>query len=148
MWVKSFAIFQATRLRENTFLIILYTQSNIMNKRNILVNKDISLVLFSKGPQFVVSWEIDGETYTQRGDFFLSHIFFQEPGGANACIPLQAEMPLIGCLPLAWQRFTTLCLNLTVWFSSRGLLLVTHLLYPTALFTNHNVTACQSTWGH
>ncbi len=37
---------------------------------------------------------------------FLSHIFFREPGGANACIPLQAvssetsEMPLIGCLSL------------------------------------------------
>ena len=35
-------------------------------------------------------WEIDGETYTQRADFFLRHIFNQEQGGANACTPLQA----------------------------------------------------------
>ena len=53
-----------------------------------LLNKDISLILiWEKGPTV---WEIDGETYTQRGDFFLSHIFFREPGGTNACTPLQA----------------------------------------------------------
>ena len=48
-----------------------------------------------KSPQFVVCWEIDGETYTRRGDFFRG------PGGANACTPLQAETPLIGCVSLA-----------------------------------------------
>ena len=45
-----------------------------------------------------------------------------------------------------------LCLNLNACFSSRDLLLVTHLLYSSVLiallFTNHNVTACQSTRGH
>ena len=50
------------------------------------------------------------------------------------------------------QRFSALYLNLTAWFSSRDLLPVTHLLYPSALitplFTNQNVTACQSTRGH
>ena len=55
------------------YFIMLYTHDlrNSMNKRNTLVyKKNISLILFSKGPQFVVSWEIDGETYTQRKDFF------------------------------------------------------------------------------
>ena len=56
---------------------------------------------------------------------------------------------LIGCVSLARLRFSALCLNLTAWFSSRGLLPVTHLLYPSALiallFTNQNVTAWQST---
>ena len=48
-----------------------------MNVQNTLLYKNISLIFFlEKGPQFVTSWEIDGETYTQRGDFFLSHTFF------------------------------------------------------------------------
>ena len=37
-------------------------------------------------------WEIDGETCTQRGDFFLPQIFFLEQGGANAWTPLQAGL--------------------------------------------------------
>ena len=82
-----------------------------MNERSTLVYKNISLILFSKrGPQFVVSWEKDGETYAQRGDFFLSHFFNREPGGANACTPLQvmsAETPLLGCMSLA--RLLILC---------------------------------------
>ena len=61
-------------------------------------------------------------------------------------------MPPIGCVSLAWLRFSALSLNLTAWFSSRGLLPVTHLLYPSALiallFSNQNVTVCQSTRGH
>ena len=80
-------------------------------KNETLLYKNISLILFSKGPHcLLLVWEIDGETYTQRGDFFLSHIFFREPGGANACIPLQAvssEMPLLGCVSLA--RLSILC---------------------------------------
>ena len=40
---------------------------------------------------------------------------------------------LIGCVSLARLRFSALSLNLTSWFSSRGLLPVTHLLYPCAL---------------
>ena len=40
--------------------------------------KNISLILFSKrAHSLLLVWEIDGETYTQRGDFFLSHIFFR-----------------------------------------------------------------------
>ena len=96
----------------------------------------IPLILFSKGAHslFLV-WEIDEETYTQRGDFFLSHIFFREPWGANACTPLPAvssetsETPLIGCLSLA--RLSILCTlskSDRMVLISRGLLPVTHLL--------------------
>ena len=81
-----------------------------------------------------------------------SHIFFREPGITNLCTRLQAEAPLIGCMSLARLPILRLCLNLTAWFSSRGLLPVTHLWYLSALipllFTNENVTACQSTRGH
>ena len=61
-----------------------------MNERNtLLYKKYISLISFSKGAHsLLLVWEIDGETYTQRLDFFLPHIFFVEPGDANACTPL------------------------------------------------------------
>ena len=40
-----------------------------------LLYKYTSLILFSKGgPQFVVSWEMDGETYTRREDFFFPYL--------------------------------------------------------------------------
>ena len=55
-----------------------------------------------------------------------SHIFFQEPGGANPLVSL-SDTPLLGCVCSAWQRFSALCPNLTTWFSSRGLLPVTYL---------------------
>ena len=67
-----------------------------MNELHTFPNKNISRFFLERSPQFVVSWEVDGETNTQRGASFLSHIFFQEPRGANACIPLQAETPLPG----------------------------------------------------
>ena len=117
-----------------------------MNKRNTLLYRNISLILFSKGgPSFVVIWEIDGETYTQRGDFFLSHTFFREPGGANNCIPLRAEMPMIGCMSLTRLPILCLCLNLTTW-SSRSLLPVTHLLNPTALIPLCNIARYLDMW--
>ena len=63
-----------------------------------------------KGPWFVISWEIDGETYTQRGDFFLSHIFFQESMGANACSPTESRII---------RDDLTLCSVACPWFDSR-----------------------------
>ena len=52
--------------------------------KDTFLYKNVSHFILEKGPQFVVTWEIDGETYTPRKDFF------QEPGGANTCTPLQA----------------------------------------------------------
>ena len=123
------------------------------NERTHSLYKNISLTLYSrKGWCFCGVWEMGGETYTPREDFFP----YLLPGarGCQCLHPLasSSEMPLISCVSLAQLWFSSLCLNLTAWFSSCGLLPVTHLLYLSALivllFTNQNVTACQSTWGH
>ena len=42
------------------------------------------------------------------GERTSSHIFFREPAGANACTPLQTEIPLIGCVTLARLWFSAL----------------------------------------
>ena len=48
-----------------------------MNELNTFHYKNISLILFSKrAHSLLLVWEIDGETYTQRGDFYLSYTFF------------------------------------------------------------------------
>ena len=105
------------------------------NETHFFIKKYISHFILEKGPQFVVSWEIDGETYTQREDFFT----YLLPGarGCQRLHPLQARQrrpnPLIGCVSLTRLRFSALCPNLTAWFSSRDLPPVTHLLNPTAL---------------
>ena len=57
----------------------------------ILLHKNISLILFSEGAQsLLLVLEINGKKYTLRGDFFLFHIFLRESVGANACTSLQA----------------------------------------------------------
>ena len=71
-----------------------------------------------------------GETYTQREDLFFLYLL----PGAIGCQRLHllassSETPLIGCVSLARMRFSALCLNMTAWFSSRGLLPVKHLLF-------------------
>ena len=75
-----------------------------------------------------------GETYTQREDFFIRWLF---PGarGCQRVHPLasSSKMPLIGCVSLARLRFSALCPNLTVWFSSRDPLPVTPLVDLSAL---------------
>ena len=64
-----------------------------MNEQNTLLYKNISLILFSKGAHSLSwVWEIDGETYTQRGDFFLPHIFFRESGGCQRLHPLASRI--------------------------------------------------------
>ena len=141
--------------------LLLYIHLCLYEQQGTRIYKNISLILFSKGAhRLSLVWEIDGETYTQRGDFFLSHIFW-EPGGAKTCTPLQAvsselsEMPLISYLSLAWLPILWIlsksdCMVLI----SCGFLPVIHLLdWPAPstaipLFINHNMTACQSTWGH
>ena len=75
------------------------------------------------------------DIYTQRERTYSSHIFFHEPEGANACNPLasSAETPRLGCVSLTRLRFSSLCLNLTAWFSSRDPLPGTHLFDLSAL---------------
>ena len=71
--------------------------------------RNISLILFSKRAQSLLLVErlMERHILRERTSF---HIFFREPGGANACIPLQAvssERSLIGCVSLA--RLPILC---------------------------------------
>ena len=125
---------------------------NLMNEQNTFRYKIISLILFSKrGAQFVVSWEIDWETYTQRGDVLLPHIFFRSRGVPTLAPPCKPRHLWLAACPLLDSWFSSLCLNLTAWLSHG--LLVTYVWPPTpstaiVLFTNDNVTACQSTWVH
>ena len=83
-----------------------------------------------------------------------SNIFFQEPGGANACTPLQARQrrlwstasPPLDCdsLPLSKSDRVVLI----TWSPSGYTPVVLECPDRAVLFTNHNVTACQSTRGH
>ena len=124
-----------------------------MNERTHYFIKNISLTLYSrKGWSFCRVWEMGRETYTQREDFFFSYDL-PKASGCQQLHPLasSSETPLIGCVSFARLRFSALCLNLTTWFSSRGLLLVVPECPDRAvifLFTNENVTACQSTCSH
>ena len=117
--------------------IVVYFAFSLWTTRNTYIYKYISHFILERGPHFVASWQIDGETYSQRGDFSLPHIFFLGPRSANACTRLQAvssetpETPLIGCLSLVQLPILCLCLNLTTWLS-RGRLGVTHMLDLTA----------------
>ena len=93
-------------------------------RKNTLLYKNISLTLYSrKGWCFCGVWDI----YSERG--LLLTI---SSSGSQGCQHLHllassSETPLISCVSLARLWFSALCLNLTAWFSSRGLLPVTHL---------------------
>ena len=83
----------------------------INNEKNVYIK--ISLILFSKRAQcLLLVWKRDGETFAQWGDIFLSHNFFLEPAGTNACILVQAvlsersETRLIGCVSLVRTWFS------------------------------------------
>ena len=110
-----------------------YDLCNSMHERNTLVYKNISHFILERGPQFVVSWEIDGEIYTQRGDFFP----YLLPGarGCQRLHPLASRVVREASdrlrIPGSTPDSLHLCLNLTAWLS-RGLLSVTHLFDQTA----------------
>ena len=109
------------------WLYIVYPRFTQFNERTKHFFIKISLILFSFS--FVVSlrdrWR---DIYSERTS---SHIFFREqrvPKLASLCKLVRDD--LIGYVSHARHRFSALCLNLTAWFSSRGLLPVTNLLYP------------------
>ena len=113
--------------------------TNFNERTNTLLFKNISLTLYSrKGWCFCGVWEMGGETFTQREDFFFPYLL----PGARGCQRLHphassSETPLIGCISLARLWFSALFLNLTAWFSSRDPLPVTHLLDLSALTRCH-----------
>ena len=142
---------------------VLYSQNHNMvyeiqwtNETHIYINT--SFILFSKGAHsLLLVWEIDGKTYTQRGDFFLPRIFFLGSRGAKACTPSkpyrQRHPRRLWSAACPWldSRFSALCVN-------HGYHVVSFQLHTCwtwqpqhaaiSLFANHNVTACQSTHGH
>ena len=107
---------------------------NFNEQTNTLLYKNISLTLYSrKGWCFCSAWEMGGEIYTQREDFFP----YLLPGarGCQCLHPLasSSETPSDRLHVPHSTAILCLCLDLTAWFSSHGLLLVTHLFYPSAL---------------
>ena len=129
------------------------------NETHFFIKINLSFYSRKRGLQFVVSlrnrWR---DIYSERGLLLVPYLL---PGarGKQRLHPLASRIvrdDLTLCSAVChWldSRFSALCLNLTAWLS-RGLLRVTHLLDLTALtrchplFTNHNMTACQSTWSH
>ena len=106
--------------------------TNFNQRTNTLLYKNISLTFYSqKGWCFCDVWEMGGETYTKREDFFFPYLL----PGARRCQRLHplASSSLIGCMSLARLWFSALCPNLTTWFSSRDPLPVTYLFNPSAL---------------
>ena len=104
-----------------------------MNERNTFFIK-IYLSFYSlKGPTVCCClrdrWR---DIYSERG-LLLPISSTRSHGVPTLALPCKLiRDELIGCVPHAWLRFSTLCLNLTAWLS-RGLLPVTHLLYLSAL---------------
>ena len=75
-----------------------------MYKRNTLLYKNISLTLYSRKDWcFCGVWEMGGETYTQREDFFFFPYLLQGARGCQHLHPLSSssETPLIGCVSLS-----------------------------------------------
>ena len=113
------------------------TYSKVITKE-ALSYKNISLLLLSKRVHSLLLLERLMERHILRERSSL-HIFLWEPEGVNTFTPSQARQrrpnSLIGCVPGLTDL--CLCLKLTAWFSSRGLLPVTHLLHPSALKCFH-----------
>ena len=108
------------------------------NETLFFIKISLSLSFYSpKGAhRLLLIGEIYGQTYTHIEDFFLSHIFFREPGGCQ-CLRSLASRDASDRQPVSRSTPDSLhSLNLTAWLS-RGLLPVTHLLYPTALTRCH-----------
>ena len=96
--------------------------------------KNIYLVLFLKGVHSLLLVETEMERHILREETSSCPISSSEslrvPALAPPCKPRRLWS---AASPSPDSRFSALCLNLPAWFSSRGLLSVTHLLDLTAL---------------
>ena len=121
-----------------------------MNKQITLLYKNISLSFYSwKGNTVCCKFEREMERHILREGTSSCPLSFSGPGGANACRNASDR------LRVPRSRFRLDWLNLTVWSSYHLVSFQLHtcstgLPWRTAihLFTNHNVTACQSTRDH
>ena len=120
---------------------VVYPRFMRFNERtkHFFIKKYISHFILERGPQFVVSWEIDGETYTQIGVFFFPISSSESqwvPTLVPPCKPCRQRRLCLAACPSLDSWFSALCLNLTAWLP-RGLLPVTHLLNPSVLMRCH-----------
>ena len=107
---------------------------NFNERTNTLLYKNISLTLYSrKGWCFCSVWEMGGERYPQREDFFFPYLL---PGarGVNACTSLQAHLR---------RLWSTACPSLPVKHLldlSALIMLASLLITPWQLIKAHGVT--------
>ena len=131
---------------------LLYIQSHIIYElqwtNETLLYKNISLILFSKEThRLLLVWEIDGETYTQREDFF-PYLSSGSQGVPTLAPPCQLVKDASDRLrvPRSTAILCTLSKSdrvvLITWSPSGYTPVVPECPDRAALFTNHNVTAC------
>ena len=103
-------------------------------KRNTFLSKYISHFIPERGPTVCCCLRDRWRRHILREGTSCPIPFSGSQGVPTLASPCKlVRDDLIGCVSLARLQFFPLCLNLTAWFSSRGLLPVTHLLYPSAL---------------
>ena len=129
------------------YVCVLFTQLCVYELRGTRIYIiNISHFILERGTQFVVSLRDRWKAFTQTGDFFLSLIFFREPGCANACTPL-SETPLIGCLSLTRLSILwTLPKSDRVVLIPRGLCPVTHLPIRSVVKSRNVFKSSFNTW--
>ena len=118
----------------NSGNIIKHNLRTSMNERTHFFIKNISLTLYSrKGSCFCCVWEMGGETYIEREDFFLTYLL-PEARGYQRLHPFESlsETPLLSCVSLARLRFSA-----SVYIWPRAPLPVTHLFELSALTRRH-----------
>ena len=134
-----------------------WLSSRIWTRIAVLISYDDNnyTTLFSKELMFL-SYVRDGWRDKHKEKSSSSHIFFQEPGDANTCSPLQARQrrlwsaayPSLACVSLLLSKSDRVFL---ITSSPSGYTPVVHdcpdrvIIF---LFTDQNVTACQSARAH
>ena len=124
-----------------------------VSTRNTYIQKYISHLILERGTQFVVSLR-DRWRHILREETSSCPISSSRSEGvamlSPPCKPYRQRRPrrLWSAAYLRLDsRFSGFCQNLTAWFSYHMVSFRLH-TSSTGLFTNHNVTACQSTRGH
>ena len=133
--------------------IIKHNLRTSMNERNTFLYKNISLTLYSQeGWCFCSVWEMGGETYTQREDFFFPYLF---PGarGCQRLHPLASRdtsdrLCVLRSIAILCTQSKSDRMVLIMWSPSSYIPVVPECPDRAVLFTNHNMTAFQSTRGH
>ena len=136
---------------------VLYTH-NLRNSMNEQIHFFIKIYLSlysQKGWCFCGVWEMDGETYTQREDFFFPYLLPGASGVPTLASPCnlvsdasdQLHVPRLTAILCTLSKSD--CLVLITWSPSGYTPVVPECPdVLSSLFTHHSVTVCQSTQGH